>query len=143
MAAGKKYVEIVNVEAVGNYALMFSSPPASPSSISFFLIIFQFVTIFRITFDDFHDTGFFSWSFLRDLGDNRIRFGKRERVVQEKTRERNGNKNLIFYHFPLISIDSNYRKYIKELKDNNQNRTPEKILKRHLNKTFSPNTKKE
>jgi DUF971 family protein len=43
---GKRNVEILKIEPVGNYAV-------------------------RITFDDMHNTGIFSWSFLRDLGLNR------------------------------------------------------------------------
>ena len=41
---GKRHVQIVSLEAVGNYAI-------------------------RITFDDRHDTGIYSWSYLRDLGE--------------------------------------------------------------------------
>ena len=40
---GKKHVGIVRVEPVGNYAI-------------------------RIVFDDGHDTGIYSWSYLHDLG---------------------------------------------------------------------------
>lgn len=40
---GKRNVAILKVEPVGNYAV-------------------------RITFDDFHDTGIFTWHYLHDLG---------------------------------------------------------------------------
>ena len=40
---GKKDVEIIKVEPIGNYAV-------------------------RLTFDDLHDTGIFSWDYLRTLG---------------------------------------------------------------------------
>ena len=40
---GKKNVAILKVEPVGNYAV-------------------------RITFDDFHDTGIFTWTYLHELG---------------------------------------------------------------------------
>lgn len=40
---GKRNVAILNVEPVGNYAV-------------------------RITFDDLHDTGIFTWSYLHELG---------------------------------------------------------------------------
>ncbi len=40
---GKKDVEIIKLEPVGNYAV-------------------------RLTFDDLHDTGIFSWNYLRNLG---------------------------------------------------------------------------
>lgn len=40
---GKANVEIMSIEPIGNYAV-------------------------RITFDDMHDTGIFSWSYLRELG---------------------------------------------------------------------------
>ena len=42
---GKRNVSIINVDGVGNYAV-------------------------RIGFDDMHDSGIFSWSFLRELGAN-------------------------------------------------------------------------
>ena len=41
--AGKRHVKIVSVEPVGNYAA-------------------------RIIFDDGHDTGLYSWDYLRELG---------------------------------------------------------------------------
>ncbi|BCH24642.1 hypothetical protein MesoLjLc_43090 [Mesorhizobium sp. L-8-10] len=40
---GKKNVAILKIEPVGNYAV-------------------------RITFDDFHDTGIFTWNYLHQLG---------------------------------------------------------------------------
>ncbi|MBL4890934.1 MAG: DUF971 domain-containing protein [Rhizobiaceae bacterium] len=40
---GKKNVEIMSVEAIGNYAI-------------------------RITFDDMHNTGIFSWAYFLELG---------------------------------------------------------------------------
>ena len=40
---GKKDVEIIKIEPIGNYAV-------------------------RLTFDDLHDTGIFSWDYLRKLG---------------------------------------------------------------------------
>ena len=42
---GKRNVTILSVDAVGNYAV-------------------------RIGFDDMHNTGIYSWAFLRDLGQN-------------------------------------------------------------------------
>lgn len=45
---GKRHVAIVAVEPVGNYAV-------------------------RLRFDDGHDTGLYSWSYLYDLGVNRER----------------------------------------------------------------------
>jgi DUF971 family protein len=44
IVAGCRHVKIVEVEPVGNYAV-------------------------RIVFDDKHDTGIYSWSYLRELGD--------------------------------------------------------------------------
>jgi len=44
--AGRRHVGIVGVEPVGNYAV-------------------------RIKFDDLHDTGIFTWEYLRELGDTR------------------------------------------------------------------------
>lgn len=46
LQTGKKYVEIKEIEAIGNYAI-------------------------RIVFDDGHDTGIFSWDFLRELFERR------------------------------------------------------------------------
>ena len=43
--AGRRHVGILNVEPVGNYAI-------------------------KISFDDLHDTGIFSWQYLYDLGTN-------------------------------------------------------------------------
>jgi DUF971 family protein len=44
IVAGRKHVGIVNIEPVGNYAV-------------------------KIHFDDLHDTGIFSWAYLRELGE--------------------------------------------------------------------------
>ena len=44
--AGRRHVGIMDVEPVGNYAI-------------------------RIRFDDLHDTGIFSWNYLRRLGETR------------------------------------------------------------------------
>ena len=43
--AGRKHVGILSVEPVGNYAI-------------------------KISFDDMHDTGIYSWQYLYDLGAN-------------------------------------------------------------------------
>jgi DUF971 family protein len=43
---GKREVAIVKIEPVGNYAV-------------------------RITFDDFHDTGIFTWAYLATLGEEK------------------------------------------------------------------------
>ena len=43
LQTGKKYVHISGIESVGNYAI-------------------------RITFDDGHDTGLFTWDYLHELG---------------------------------------------------------------------------
>ena len=43
---GKKAVRILRIEPVGNYAA-------------------------RIVFDDGHDTGLYTWTYLRELGENR------------------------------------------------------------------------
>jgi DUF971 family protein len=45
IVAGCRRVKIVEIEPVGNYAI-------------------------RIVFDDRHDTGIYSWSYLRELGDS-------------------------------------------------------------------------
>ena len=52
LQTGKRHVGIDRIEAVGNYAI-------------------------RIVFDDGHDTGIFSWSFLRDLADNQADYWRR------------------------------------------------------------------
>jgi DUF971 family protein len=45
LVARKRKVEILRMVAIGNYAV-------------------------RIVFDDLHETGIYTWSFLRDLGEN-------------------------------------------------------------------------
>lgn len=52
LQTGKKHVAIDSIEAVGNYAI-------------------------RISFDDGHDTGIYSWAFLQDLADNAERYWQR------------------------------------------------------------------
>ncbi|MEM7096626.1 MAG: DUF971 domain-containing protein [Pseudomonadota bacterium] len=49
LQTGKKHVGIRQIEAVGNYAI-------------------------RITFDDGHDSGIYSWEFLHDLGSNQEQY---------------------------------------------------------------------
>ncbi|MSO77177.1 MAG: DUF971 domain-containing protein [Alphaproteobacteria bacterium] len=44
IVAGRRHVGILDVDPVGNYAI-------------------------RIRFDDLHDTGIYSWSYLRELGE--------------------------------------------------------------------------
>ena len=46
IVAGRRDVGIIGLEPVGNYAV-------------------------RIKFDDLHDTGIYSWQYLRQLGENR------------------------------------------------------------------------
>lgn len=45
IVAGRRHIGIMDVEAVGHYAV-------------------------RIKFDDLHDTGLYSWDYLRHLGEN-------------------------------------------------------------------------
>lgn len=45
VVAGRRHVGIMGIEPVGNYAV-------------------------KLTFDDLHDSGIFSWSYLRQLGEN-------------------------------------------------------------------------
>ncbi len=52
LQTGKKHVGIERIEAVGNYAI-------------------------RIVFDDGHDTGIYSWGFLRDLAENEADYWRR------------------------------------------------------------------
>ena len=52
LQTGKKHVGITAIDAVGNYAI-------------------------RIVFDDGHDTGIYSWAFLRDLVDNQPDYWRR------------------------------------------------------------------
>lgn len=49
LQTGKKHVNITAVEPVGNYAV-------------------------KLGFDDGHDTGLYTWDFLRDLGENREQY---------------------------------------------------------------------
>ncbi len=48
VVAGRRHVGILALEPVGNYAI-------------------------RIKFDDLHDTGIYSWQYLRELGENQDR----------------------------------------------------------------------
>lgn len=59
LQTGKKNVGIRQLDAVGNYAI-------------------------RITFDDGHDTGLYSWEFLHDLGNNQDNYWQ-EYVTELKT----------------------------------------------------------
>ena len=56
VVGGKKEVKIIGIESVGNYAI-------------------------RITFDDGHDTGIFSWGFLADFEENKQKY--REQYIAE------------------------------------------------------------
>jgi DUF971 family protein len=57
---GKRNVAIISVTPTGNYAV-------------------------RIGFDDFHDTGIYTWSYLRELGEKGADlFADYERVLAEK-----------------------------------------------------------
>ena len=57
---GKKRVEIMQIEPVGNYAV-------------------------RLTFDDMHNTGIYSWDYLTELGrEGAARFADYERDLAEK-----------------------------------------------------------
>lgn len=57
---GKRNVAIISVTPTGNYAI-------------------------RIGFDDFHDTGIFTWTYLRELGEHGGEmFGEYERKLEEK-----------------------------------------------------------
>ncbi len=58
LQTGKKHVGIEKLEAVGNYAI-------------------------RIVFDDGHDTGIYSWNYLRELHDRRQEYW-RDYLVQLK-----------------------------------------------------------
>ncbi len=62
---GKRYVEILEVQPVGNYAV-------------------------RLTFDDMHSTGIYSWDYFVDLGRNRQRYWQEyldELAAQRLSRE--------------------------------------------------------
>jgi DUF971 family protein len=52
LMTGKKYVNIEQIELVGNYAI-------------------------RIVFDDGHDTGIYAWDYLRELGEQREQYWQR------------------------------------------------------------------
>lgn len=44
LQSGKRHVKLINVQAIGNYAI-------------------------KLVFDDGHDTGIYSWEYLRELGE--------------------------------------------------------------------------
>ena len=64
LQTGKKHVGIDRIEAVGNYAV-------------------------RIVFDDGHDTGIYSWGFLRDLGVNQTNYWQR---YLDELRDKNASR---------------------------------------------------
>jgi len=64
LQTGKKHVAIRQIEAVGNYAI-------------------------RIVFDDGHDTGIYSWPFLRDLADNQEDYWRR---YLDELRDKNASR---------------------------------------------------
>ena len=64
LQTGKKHVGVAAIEPVGNYAI-------------------------RIVFDDGHDTGIYSWAFLRDLADNEQRYWNR---YLEELKEKNASR---------------------------------------------------
>ncbi len=64
LQTGKKHVGVKEIEAVGNYAI-------------------------RIVFDDGHDTGIYSWAFLRDLADNQERYW---RTYLDELKEKNASR---------------------------------------------------
>jgi DUF971 family protein len=49
LQTGKRHVKLINIEPVGNYGI-------------------------KLVFDDGHDTGIFSWSYLEELGHNKNQF---------------------------------------------------------------------
>ena len=70
LQTGKKHVGVTAIEPVGNYAI-------------------------RILFDDGHDTGIYSWAFLRDLADNSAQYWNR---YLEELKEKNASR------LPAIAI---------------------------------------
>lgn len=70
LQTGKKHVGVTAIEPVGNYAI-------------------------RIVFDDGHDTGIYSWAFLRDLADNSEQYWNR---YLEELKEKNASR------LPAIAI---------------------------------------
>jgi len=52
LVTGKKYVNVDSIERVGNYAV-------------------------KIVFDDGHDTGIYSWDYLRELGEQQADYWRR------------------------------------------------------------------
>ena len=51
LQTGKRYVAIKHIESVGNYAI-------------------------KLSFDDGHDSGIYSWDYLLELGENEVRSGR-------------------------------------------------------------------
>ena len=70
LQTGKKHVGISKIEPIGNYAI-------------------------RIVFDDGHDTGIYSWAFLRDLADNQDSYWSR---YLDELKESNASR------LPAISV---------------------------------------
>jgi DUF971 family protein len=70
LQTGKKYVNISAIDAVGNYAV-------------------------RLTFDDGHDTGIYTFDYLRDMGRER---GRYEREYEAELKAANASR------LPAISL---------------------------------------
>jgi len=64
LQTGKKYVAVTRLEPVGRYAL-------------------------RLVFDDGHDSGLYTWAYLRDLGDRQERhWAEYERALKQANASR-------------------------------------------------------
>lgn len=68
---GRKYVSIIDIVPQGNYGI-------------------------GINFDDLHETGIYSWDYLRYLGDNKIRLMKEYiRALREAGKSRDPKLNVV------------------------------------------------
>ena len=68
--SGRRYVDIIGLELVGNYAV-------------------------RVLFDDMHDTGIYSWKYLEELGENKISYIRKYiKSLKELGRSRDPRKSV-------------------------------------------------
>lgn len=74
LVSGKIHVKIQGIESVGNYGL-------------------------KISFDDGHDTGIYTWSYLEELGDKKEAYWQKYlNQLSEENKTRDPHTNVL--HFP-------------------------------------------
>jgi DUF971 family protein len=91
---GRKYVNIMGVVPQGNYAILFvanrSQTKKKKTKKKTNLSQNSNFAMFRIQFDDLHDSGIYSWQYLHWLGKNKIKLMRtylRQLKISNKSRD--------------------------------------------------------